>query len=65
MKKEKNNYINKRTFISEAKRYLFMILGCFSYSLSLRMLLIPNGIVGGGVSGAASLLEMITSCPAG
>ena len=61
----KEKYTSKRTFFSEAKRYLFMILGCFSYSLSLRMLLIPNDIVGGGVSGAASLLEMITSWPAG
>ena len=42
-----------------------MIIGCFSYSLSLRMFLIPNGIVGGGVSGAASLLEMLFKLPAG
>lgn len=42
------------------KRYLFMIIGCISYALSLRMFLIPNEIVGGGVSGAASLIEIIT-----
>ena len=49
----------------EFKRYFFMILGCFSYSLSLQMFLIPNKIVGGGVSGAASLIYIITGLPAG
>lgn len=42
-----------------------MILGCVSYALSLRMFLIPLHIVGGGVSGAASLIEILTSIPAG
>ena len=54
-----------KKLLKEAKRYAFMVLGCFSYSLSLRSFLIPNGIVGGGVSGAASLIEMLTSLPAG
>ena len=48
-----------------AKQYLFMILGCISYALSLRMFLIPLKIVGGGVSGAASLIEILTDIPAG
>lgn len=56
---------NNPSFISETKRYLFMIAGCFSYALSLQMFLIPNKIVGGGVSGAASLIEILTSLPAG
>ena len=42
-----------------------MVLGGFSYALSLQMLLIPNHIVGGGVSGAASLIEIKTGLPAG
>lgn len=46
-------------------RYLFMIIGCISYALSLRMFLIPLKIVGGGVSGAASLIEILTEIPAG
>lgn len=54
-----------KKLLGEAKRYIFMVLGCFSYSLSLRSFLIPNGIVGGGVSGAASLIEMKTGLPAG
>lgn len=52
--------LTKKVFLKELRRYLFMILGCFSYALSLRMLLIPNFIVGGGVSGAASLIEILT-----
>ncbi|MBO4251884.1 MAG: YitT family protein [Clostridia bacterium] len=47
------------------KRYAFMVIGCISYALSLRMFLIPNKIVGGGVSGAASLIEILTAIPAG
>lgn len=64
--KEKSNK-TKKIFLTEFKRYLFMIIGCFSYSLSLRSFLIPNEIVGGGVSGAASLIEMVTNgvIPAG
>lgn len=56
---------SKETLLNETKRYIFMIIGCFSYALSLQMFLIPNKIVGGGVSGAASLIEIITSLPAG
>ena len=52
-------------FRSEILRYLFMIIGCISYSLSLGVFLIPNEIVGGGVSGAASLIELETGLPAG
>ena len=36
---------------NEGKRYLFMVLGCICYSLSLSLFLIPNEIVGGGISG--------------
>lgn len=55
----------KDKLVSEFKRYFFMVVGCFSYALSLQMFLIPNKIVGGGVSGAASLIEIITNLPAG
>jgi len=64
--KEVNMY-NHKFPLKEVKRYLFMILGCISYSMSLAVFLIPNQIVGGGVSGAASLLEILTNgkLPAG
>ena len=51
--------------MKELKRYLFMIVGCLSYAASLGVFLIPNEIVGGGVSGAASLIQIITGLPAG
>ncbi len=61
----KSKQCKGKNILNELKRYFFMIIGCFSYSLSLRVFLIPNGIVGGGVSGAASLIEMLTGLPAG
>ncbi len=42
-----------------------MILGCICYACSLCTFLIPNNIVGGGVSGAASLIQIVTGLPAG
>ena len=56
---------NKKNASDIIKRYLFMIIGCVCYALSLRIFLIPNKIVGGGVSGAASLIEILTAIPAG
>jgi uncharacterized membrane-anchored protein YitT (DUF2179 family) len=57
--------LSKEEMLKEVRRYLFMIIGCFSYALSLQTFLIPNKIVGGGVSGAASLIEILTALPAG
>ena len=57
--------ITKKIFLSETKRYLFMIVGCLSYALSLKAFLEPNNITGGGVSGAASLIHLITGAPTG
>lgn len=56
---------NKKNLLNEIRRYFFMVIGCFCYSLSLQMFLIPNEIVGGGVSGAASLINILTGLPAG
>jgi uncharacterized membrane-anchored protein YitT (DUF2179 family) len=55
----------KALIIKETRRYFFMVIACFLYALSLQMFLIPNKIVGGGVSGAASLIEIVTTLPAG
>lgn len=65
MEELKNAISKKKRMLNELQRYFFMVLGCISYSLSLRVFLIPNEIVGGGVSGAASLIEMMTGLPAG
>ena len=42
-----------------------MILGCLCYALSLKAFLEPNHITGGGVSGAASLIHIMTGLPTG
>lgn len=42
-----------------------MVLGCLCYALSVKAFLEPNGITGGGVSGAASLIHLIWSLPTG
>lgn len=42
-----------------------MFIGCICYSLSLKAFLIPVEIVGGGVSGAASLVNIKTGLPVG
>ena len=54
-----------KVFLRECKRYFFMVIGCICYALSLCIFLIPNNIVGGGVSGAASLINIMTGLPAG
>lgn len=57
--------MGKTKIAKEIKRYTFMVLGCLSYALSLEAFLIPNNIVGGGVSGAASLIHILTGLPTG
>lgn len=47
------------------KKYVFMIIACACYSLALVEFLIPNEIVGGGVSGAATIINIVTGWPAG
>ena len=42
-----------------------MVLACFFYSLAIQAFLIPNEIVAGGVSGAASLINIKTGLSAG
>jgi uncharacterized membrane-anchored protein YitT (DUF2179 family) len=57
--------MNNEKLIKEVKRYSFMVLGCLFYTLSLHAFLIPNEIVGGGVSGAASLINIKTGLSTG
>lgn len=56
---------SRRKFNKIIVDYIFMIIGCICYALSLRMFLIPNSIVGGGVSGVATIIELTTGLPAG
>ena len=55
----------KKSLAFEIKRYAFMVLGCLSYALSLKAFLEPNEITAGGVSGAASLIHIVTNLPTG
>lgn len=57
--------MNNKKYLKEIKRYLFMVVGCLCYAASLGVFLIPNEIVGGGVSGAASLIQILTGWSAG
>lgn len=55
---ESERGLGRKTIGREVQRYAFMLLACFCYATSVRMFLIPAHIVGGGVSGAASLVEL-------
>lgn len=50
---------------NEGTRYLFMAVGCLCYALSLDLFLVPNHIVGGGVTGAATLISLFFGIPVG
>lgn len=45
---------------NEWKNYLFMVIGCAFYALSTALFLSPTGIVAGGVSGLAVLVNKAT-----
>ena len=64
-KEDKNSFINKtpisrKTILRhEAIRYMFMVLGCLSYALSIKLFLEPVRLTAGGVTGAASLIHLL------
>lgn len=60
MNKEK-----KALVLSELKRYVFMILACFCFAGGLVLFLIPNGIIGSGISGLAALMHLVTGWSTG
>ena len=49
----------------EVQRYGFMMLACFSYAMAMRLFVVPNQIVSGGVTGAATLGNILTGLPIG
>ena len=57
--------LSKKILNQEIKRYCFMIIGCLCYGLSVKMFLEPNLITGGGVTGAASLIHILSGLPTG
>lgn len=51
--------MDKRKIWTEIKGYLFMLLGCISYALSIVLFLEPCGIVAGGVAGLSTLIHLL------
>ena len=51
--------MNKQKVFTEVKGYVGMLLGCVFYALSLRLFLRDNGIVAGGLTGLATLINLI------
>ena len=55
----------KNSFGTYAKEYALVTLGVISYALGWSVFLLPNNLVGGGVSGFASILMYATGIPMG
>ena len=55
----------KNTFWSIFKEYGLITLGLLAYSLGWTIFLLPNNLIGGGVSGFASILFYATGLPMG
>ncbi len=50
----------KQIIVRESIRFTAMLVGCALYAISVDCFLVCNGIVGGGVSGLASLIYLLT-----
>ncbi len=57
--------ILKQSFSSLFKDYALVTVGVISYALGWSVFLLPNNLVGGGVSGFASILMYATGIPMG
>ncbi len=58
-----NKTASKFNIISFIKEYGFITLGVMSYALGWTIFLLPNNLIGGGVSGFASMLFYATGLP--
>ena len=59
------NTILKSSVATLVKEYAFVTLGVISYALGWSIFLLPNNLIGGGVSGFASILFYATGLPMG
>ena len=57
--------ILKRSFATLLKEYGLVTVGVISYALGWSIFLLPNNLIGGGVSGFASILYYATGMPMG
>ena len=60
-----SNAVLKQSFSSLLKDYALVTVGVISYALGWSVFLLPNNLVGGGVSGFASILMYATGIPMG
>ncbi len=58
-------HLIKNTFWGSVKEYGLITLGLLAYSLGWTIFLLPNNLVGGGVSGFAAILYYATGMPMG
>lgn len=49
----------------EVIRYFFMVVACACYAVGLDMFLIPHNIIGGGIAGAATLINILSGISVG
>ena len=59
------NKLLKTSFATLVKEYALVTLGVLSYALGWSIFLLPNNLIGGGVSGFASILFYATGLPMG
>ena len=57
--------LTKKTFWEYIKEYALITFGLLAYSLGWTLFLLPNNLVGGGVSGFAAILFYATKIPMG
>lgn len=59
------DFVDKSSFWNLVKEYALMTVGVMSYALGWSIFLLPNNLIGGGVSGFASILFYATGIPMG
>lgn len=59
------NRLLKTSFLTHFKEYALVTAGVVSYALGWTIFLLPNNLVGGGVSGFASIVMYATGIPMG
>ena len=52
--------LKEKTILQHVKDYAFLILGLLLYVLGWTVFLVPNNLVGGGVTGVASIIQYAT-----
>ena len=59
------DFVDKSSFWNLVKEYALMTVGVMSYALGWSIFLLPNNLIGGGVSGFASIVFYATGIPMG